>query len=434
MWKFPITAQSLTPQLLTSGVYSFSVVNLPNPTTRLICRWSLGIVLFASFFFTGCHYHDFPEYASNYREYAYIANQGGNTVTVLDLVNLRLDRVLTVGQQPWDVAVNPLKNEVYVVNRQPQATGTVSVINTETNKLTASIYVRRLPIAIAVAPDGQRAYVLNSGSNSVSIIDLQTRRELAVAPTGQQPVSLRVAPDGRSLVVSNQKEGSISIFTILNDSRRPLELRATIGGCAGASSLAILPDSSKVFTACSAPHAVMAVALAQAPDSYAVKQNGASTRDQQLVLLDVGKTPVHLAMKPDGGEIFVSNYDGDSISEIATGEDEVGGTYFIGSKPSYGLVSADNTTLWISNFGSDTITAYAIDDGKINSVVRTGMAPTALAFTSAGHLLLATDSRSGDVSVIRTQAHDQYTGRSLFTLLPAGPQPGAIAVKSFLLK
>ena len=38
--------------------------------------------------------------------------------------------------------------------------------------------------------------------------------------------------------------------------------------------------------------------------------------DHLLTLLDVGKTPVHLALKPDGGEIFVSNFGSDSISEI----------------------------------------------------------------------------------------------------------------------
>jgi DNA-binding beta-propeller fold protein YncE len=268
----------------------------------------------------------------------------------------------------------------------------------------------------------------------VSVIDVEHRRELAVVAAGQQPAKVQLAPDGRTLVVSNRGDGSISIYTLSEDARHPLELRATIGGCPGAGDLAILPDSTKVFVACSAGHQVMSVALAQPTDSFAVKQNGELARDQQLALLDVGKTPMQLALKPDGGEIFVSNYDGDSISEIATQADEVGGTYFIGSKPIYGLVSDDDSTLWVSNFGSDAVTAYSIDDGRIDSVVRTGAAPTALAFTSAGHLLLATDSRSGDVSLVRTQAHDQYATRSLFTLLPSGPQPGAIAVKSFLLK
>ncbi len=84
-------------------------------------------------------------------------------------------------------------------------------------------------------------------------------------------------------------------------------LRAAFSGCPGASDAVILPDSSKAFVACSGGHQVMAVGLAAAPGSWAAKQNPALMTDHLLTFLDVGKTPVHLAMKPDGGEIFVSN-------------------------------------------------------------------------------------------------------------------------------
>ena len=42
----------------------------------------------------GCQQRD--NYPANYREYAYISNGGSNTVTVLDLVNMRQDRVIAV--------------------------------------------------------------------------------------------------------------------------------------------------------------------------------------------------------------------------------------------------------------------------------------------------------------------------------------------------
>jgi YVTN family beta-propeller protein len=146
-----------------------------------------------------------------------------------------------------------------------------------------------------------------------------------------------------------------------------------------------------------------------------------------LTLLDVGKAPVHLAMKPDGGEIFVSNSDSDSISEIATGSNEVGGTYIIGSRPVQGIVSRDNGTLWVANFGADSIALYSIDDGRLAWSVHTGSAPDALAFSEDEHLLLATDAHSGDVAVIRTQG---TALPALFTIMPAGVSPNAIVVKA----
>jgi YVTN family beta-propeller protein len=378
---------------------------------------------------SGCRRSGFPEVPAGYREFAYISNGGSDTVTVLDLVYLRQDRTLEVGLNPTNLAVNPVRNEVYVVNTQ---SGTVSVIDARANRVVATIPVHRLASFIAVDPTGHRAYVANSGSNTVCVLDLDRRREIAVAGTGEQPGVDRISPDGRSLVVTNRGSGSVSIFDVppYNPAvvpERALRLRAAFPGCPGAADAVILPDSSKAFIACSAGHQVMAVSLAAAPGSWPAKQNPALMTDHMLALLDVGKTPVHLALKPDGGEIFVSNYGSDSISEIATGTNEVGGTYTIGSGPVRGLVSGDNSTLWVANFGADSIALYSIDDGRLAASVHTGSAPAALAFSEDEHLLLAADAHSGDVALIRTEG---TAGPSLFTLLPAGISPNAIAVKA----
>jgi YVTN family beta-propeller protein len=154
--------------------------------------------------------------------------------------------------------------------------------------------------------------------------------------------------------------------------------------------------------------------------------------DHLLTMLDVGETPVQLALKPDGGEIFCMNFGSDSFSQIEVTTNQVGGTYTIGSKPVYGIVSADNSRLWVSNFGADSINIWSIDDGQMGGSVRTGHAPDALAFSRDEHLLLAADANSGDVSVIRTADRDGLPG--LFTILPAGGSPNAIAVKAMQAK
>lgn len=160
--------------------------------------------------------------------------------------------------------------------------------------------------------------------------------------------------------------------------------------------------------------------------------------DRLLAFLDVGQTPVHLALKPDGGEIFVSNFNSDSISEINTNTNEVGGAYLVGAHPSGSVVSSDNSLLWISNFNADTVGVYSIDDSKlIKPSTHVGAGPDAVAFSADGFLLLVVDSQSGDVSAIRTQSYTSSGAiriGSLFTMLPAGNRPSAIAVKAFRVK
>lgn len=384
----------------------------------LLCGLLLPLLL------TGCRRKRFPHYPADFREYAWVTNGGGNSVTVFDLVNMTTAATIPVGADPTALAVSPTRNEVYVVN---SGSASVSVIDAVKNRVSATIPVHREPASIDVDATGDRAFVANAGSNNISVIDLVRRREIAAVGTGEAPVVARISADGDSLVVANRRGGSVSVL----DGRR-LTLRAVFTGCPQPSDVVILPYSTKAFVACTGGHQVMAVGLAQ-PKSQIPEEHA----DHLLAMLDVGQTPVHLALKPDGGEVFVSNFGGDSISEIATGSNEVGGAYVVGEQPDGGIVTSDNSMLWVSNYAANTVAAYSIDDGKLEHTVQVGNGPGPLALSSNGFLLLAVDVISGDVSVIRTVSYtpkgQPITG-SLFTMLAAGKHPNAIAVKSFLVQ
>lgn len=373
----------------------------------------------------GCHRNTFPRYAADYREFAYVSNGANGTITVLDLVYLRQERTLQVGRRPTGLAVNPVRNEVYAVNT---GSDSVSVIDAAANQVVATIGVHHAPYFISVAPDGRRAYVANSGSNTVSVLDLEQRREIGIAATGEGPGLAVVSPDNRTVVVSNRAAGSLSLYSVEDSPTQPLRFREAFSGCPGATDIAILPDSTKAFAACSASNKIMAVWLGVPANSWRGKQDPTLQQDHLLATLDVGKTPTHLAVKPDGGEIFSTNFGSNSISEISTWTNEVLGTYPVVMQPSRAVVSRDDSTLWVTDFGADSATLYSIDDGRVEASVRTGSHPDALSFSADEHLLLVVDAGSADVAVIRTNSAG---GPTLFTLLPAGQQPNDIVVKSF---
>src|SRR5665213_653673 len=297
-------------------------MNLRNAAkSRLLLLGLLALSL------AGCRTHDFPQYPANYREYVYVTNGGSGTVTVLDVVNLRLDRELQVGQNPIAVAASPTVNEVYVVNSGTDTgSSSLSVINAENNSVAATIPLHRQPVSIEIDAAGKLAYVANSGSNSISVVDLKNRRELAQVGVGEQPVAARLSPDGKTLIVANRRGNSVSLFDAAT-----MSIRSVFSGCPGAGDPVVLPDSSKVFAPCTGGHQMMAIALAHA-----------SQPDQLEALMDVGRSPVDLALKPDGGEVFVVNSASDSISEVITGTDDVQGAYMMGDNPVSGLVSRDN--------------------------------------------------------------------------------------------
>jgi YVTN family beta-propeller protein len=376
---------------------------------------TLFAALAALLVLSGCRSHDFPQYPPDYREFAYVTNGDSGTVTVLDVVNVRVDREVPVGQNPAAVTASPTRNEVYVVSSGVKGgQGSVSVIDAEKNTVAATIELHRKPVSIDLNAEGTLAYIANSESNSVSVVDLKARQEIAQIGAGEEPVAARITPDGKTLVVANRRGNSVSIIDAAANN-----VRSIFDGCPGAADVAILPDSSKAFVACSGGHQVMAIALADS------KFNPGQP-DRLESLLDVGRAPVQLALKPDGGEVFVSNSASDSVSEVDTSKNDVGGAYLMGDDPVRGLVSFDNSLLYVANFRSQYVTAYSIDEGKrLSPSIHVGDGPVALAFSSSHLLIFVVDNRSADVAVVRTAT------KSLFTILPTGRGPNAIAVKAF---
>ena len=395
-------------------------------TLRLLVLGLFGLTL------AGCRTHDFPQYAANYREYVYVTNGDSGTVTVLDVVNLRLDRELQTGQNPIAVAASPTANEVYVVNSGPASgSGSLSVINAENNSVAATIALHRQPVSIEVDTAGKLAYVANSGSNSVSVVDLKNRRELSQVGVGEQPVAARLSPDGKTLIVANKRGNSVSLFDAAT-----MTMRTVFSGCPGAGDPVVMTDSSKVFVPCTSGHQVMAIALARtsqpsAPQAVAAQSTPAQS-DRLEALIDVGRSPVDLALKPDGGEVFVINSGSDSISEVITGFNDVQGATMVGDSPVRGLVSSDNSLLYVANQRSQNVIAYAINDGRRAGWVRVGDGPSAMTFSAAGHLLFVVDTRSGDVALVRT-AKINTANEALFTLISVGRGPNAIVDKAFTL-
>ena len=87
-----------------------------------------------------------------------MANEGSSTVSVIDTATNKVTATVPVGNYPCGVAVNPAGTKVYVVNTLDN---TVSVIDTATNKVTATVPVGNVPTGVAVNPAGTKVYVTN---------------------------------------------------------------------------------------------------------------------------------------------------------------------------------------------------------------------------------------------------------------------------------
>ena len=174
-------------------------------------------------------------------DYAWVTNQGSNTVSVIDLVNNPGATVTLSGfNQPWDV-ITDYPGIVFVSNK---GNGTVVAIYPQTKQVLRTFPGR--PGSDQMALTGVHIYVANSGSNSVSMINLDTNTVSAPIRGGQQPDGTGSQPQ-RHMGVRDEP----GLQYGLGDQRRHQHHRrlASIPVGSQPTSVVISPDSSLAYVA-----------------------------------------------------------------------------------------------------------------------------------------------------------------------------------------
>jgi YVTN family beta-propeller protein len=98
------------------------------------------------------------------------------------------------------------------------------------------------PWEIVATPDGQHLYVTNQGSGTVKVISTVTNAITATVDVGTQPVGLAITPDGAFAYVSNFVDGTVSVIRTSDNT-----VVATVSVGAGANGLAITEAGDYVF-------------------------------------------------------------------------------------------------------------------------------------------------------------------------------------------
>src|SRR5262249_22286523 len=118
---------------------------------------------------------------------------------------------ITVGPHSKGVAVTPDGKTAFVTNgnfdgRAQEIPGnTVSTIDVKTRqKNPTDITVGSDPFGVAITPDGKTAFVTNTYSGSVSTIDVKTgTKDPTDIPVGGAPLGVAFTPDGKTAFVGN---------------------------------------------------------------------------------------------------------------------------------------------------------------------------------------------------------------------------------------
>jgi YVTN family beta-propeller protein len=277
----------------------------------------------------------------------------------------------------------------------------VSVIDTGTRAVLATLPVAAGPDGIVITPDGATAFVSGSSATSISVIDTATDKVASAIEVGKGPQGLAITPDGRWLLVAVNGEDRVAIVDIAG--------RSVAGSVAVAKphTIAVRADGK------------LAYVTSQEPGHFALSIVDLATR-AVVASVPVEKPPRDLEFGHDGRALYftlagvaavqvLDPATNKVVAQIATGPSPHLAHHFagmregvvvvqgpgevmlfdpatnaavrsiaVGKQPHWIDASADGKRLFVSNEGSNTVSVVDPASGE-TSTIAVGNAPRKIA-------------------------------------------------------
>lgn len=143
--------------------------------------------------------------------------------------------------------------------------------------------------------------------------------------------------------------------------------------------LAITPDGKELYVACEAAHTVIVVDVASR---------------QKVAEIAVGRHPTDVAFSPDGERAYVSNRMDDTVSVVDTISRKELATIAVGDEPHGVLVDRSGTHLYVLNTSSDSISIIDLATRKEVKRLTASRSPWSLSLSPDGAAIYITNNLS----------------------------------------
>jgi YVTN family beta-propeller protein/probable HAF family extracellular repeat protein len=145
--------------------------------------------------------------------HVYVSNQN-NTISAIDTATNTVSSTITLSAEATGLVFTP--NGAFAYVGENTSPGNVAVLAIPGNTVVATIPLgagTASPIKLAITPDGSLVYVTNLGSNNVSVINTSTNSVAATVAVGKIPYSIAASPDGSLIYVGNIDGNTISVIS-----------------------------------------------------------------------------------------------------------------------------------------------------------------------------------------------------------------------------
>ncbi len=287
---------------------------------------------------------------------------------------------LTIGSNPYGVAVNPVTGRVYVTRLEHE--GTVFVFDGESNRILAripSVY----PGLVAVNSRTNRVYVANPETDSISVIDGDSNSVIATIAVGDWPHGVAVNAVNNRIYVPNGDDNDVSV---IDGTSNEVITRVPVGDLPGG--IALNPETGRIY-----------VANYHSANVSVIDGNN----NDVVATIEVGRDPADVAVNQKTNLIYVTNQypDDSSVSVIDGDKNGVIRTIPVGDDPQGLALDVNTNLIFVANVGSDDLSVIAGGSNTVVSTAKVGLWPWQVAVDPKTKHIFVTNGGSGMVSVLQ---------------------------------
>jgi YVTN family beta-propeller protein len=305
----------------------------------------------------------------------YVDNEVSGDMTVIDSGTYKVIATIPLGKRPRGIHASPDHKTIYIALSGSPIAGPgvdestlppadhkydgIGVFDVQQNKLIKVIPAGNDPENFDVSKDGKQIYVSNEDDSAVSIIDLEAGKVVKSLKMGAQPEGVQLTPNGKQVYVTSEEDGNISVLD---------------------------PAAEKILTTFKVGHRPRNVAfLSDGRHAYVNAENDGTVdlldtvKHKVVQTISIGKPgiikPMDVILSADSSKLYVSTGRGHLVVTVDTKTNAVLNSVDVGGRPWGIALSLDGKTLYSANGSSNDISVVDLAANAVTHKIKCGTGP-----------------------------------------------------------
>ncbi len=238
-------------------------------------------------------------------------------IAVIDTATLKLVRLLKSGSDPEQFDLSHDGRRLFVSNED---SGTLTVVGVQSGAVEATVPVGKEPEGVRLSPDGRWIVVTSESGNSIYVVDAQSLKVVKSIPVGKRPRDVAFAPDSRTVYISGEFDASL-FTTMVPDAERATKV------------LQLRPEDKPMGVIFDAPRKRLFVSTGRGGTVAVISVEGPKLEAE----IPVGARPWGIALSHDGKRLYSANGSSNDVTIVDTAALQVLKKVAVGKSP-WGVV------------------------------------------------------------------------------------------------